>query len=270
MRVATYNVWNHEFAWGSRLDAIAAELLAIDADVVALQEAPVEAGAGERLEDYLRRANGYPHGVHCAYPPEPDEDERPEGLALLSRLPVLSVRTSWEGGRATENSWALRAALEWGTSSLGVTSVHLDYRTARSRDRAIVTIVDDLIEALPSDYEILCGDFNDHPDSAVGNYLEGRSELESSRTAWRDLAVEGHAKAGELAPTTIGFRRGNPRLQVFPPEGLYARFDCIYLRKGAASDDLTVERAGLLGTKPRTSEGVTPSDHYGVYADLER
>ena len=268
MRVATYNIWNHEFAWESRLEAIAAELTAIDADVVALQKAPVDARQGKPLIEYLLGATGYPHGIHRAYPPEPDDEERPEGLALLSRLPIRSVHTNWDGGHATENNWALRAVLEWGASTLGLTSVHLDYRTARSRERAIVTIVEELIEASPCDDEILCGDVNDHPESAVGRYLEGRAALSGSRTAWLDLAVEGHAKARELAPTTIGFRRGNPRLQVFPPEGLYARFDRIYLRRGGASEERTVAGAGLVGTEPHTNEGFTPSDHYGVYADL--
>ena len=247
-----------------------AELVTLDANVIALQEAPDEARAGEPLAEHLRRHTGYPHALHRAYPPEPDDDERPEGLALLSRLPVHSVSTSWDGGRATANSWALRAALGWDRAAIGLTTVHLDYRGTAGREAAIVSMVDDLIGREPSEYEILCGDFNDHPDSGIGRYLEGRAELDGSQTEWRDLAVEGHARAGELAPTTIGFRRGNPRLQVFAPEGLYARFDRIYLRKGAASDDLTVERAGLLGTEPRTSEGFTPSDHHGVFVDLER
>ena len=270
MRIATCNIWNHALAWERRLEGLAAELVALDADVVALQEAPLEAGVGEPLLEHLRRATGYPHVVHRACPPEPDEDERPEGLAVLSRLSIRSVHTNWEGGRATQNSWAMRAVLEWGASTLGLTSAHLDYRTARSREAAIVSIVDDTIGREPSEYEILCGDFNDHPDAALGSYLEGGAELEGSRTAWRDLAVVGHAKVAELAPTTIGFRRGNPRLHVLAAEGLYAHFDRIYLRKGGASDDFTVERAGLLGTEPRTSDGFTPSDHYGVFVDLER
>ena len=264
MRVATYNIWNHAFASEQRLEGLVAELVTLDADVIALQEAPDEARAGEPLAEHLRRHTGYPHALHRAYPPEPDDDERPEGLALLSRLPVHSVSTSWDGGRATANSWALRAVLGWDGAAIGLTTVHLDYRGTAGREAAIVSMVDDLIGREPSEYEILCGDFNDHPDSGIGRYLEGRAELDGSQTEWRDLAVEGHARAGELAPTTIGFRRGNPRLQVFAPEGLYARFDRIYLRKGAASDDLTVERAGLLGTEPRTSEGFTPSDHHGV------
>jgi endonuclease/exonuclease/phosphatase family metal-dependent hydrolase len=267
-RIATYNVWNASTNWANRLAAIAEEVARLDADIVALQEVPVEAEPGLPIPDYLRAHTPYPRVLHLPYPGPADKREWPEGLAFLSQHPLTDVRANWQGGRPTENSWAARTVIQWQGRSLGVTNVHLDWRHAESRARHIVRIVRELIEARPCDIEVLCGDFNDDNDAPVLRFLAGQVELDGYRTGWRDLAEEWHAARGEPAPVTLDFRE-NPRWQ---PKGITApskRFDRIYLRTTASTADIHAEQLGVFGKVPANSLGIVPSDHYGLVVDLD-
>jgi maltose 6'-phosphate phosphatase len=132
LRVATFNIWNSKRNWSRRLAGAVEELSHLDADVVALQEAPVQAAPGLPLDRFLRDQTAYPHVLHLPYPGPADKREWPEGLAFLSKLPIDGVRVNWEDGQPTENSWAGRIVIRWGGGSLGITNVHLDWRHAAS------------------------------------------------------------------------------------------------------------------------------------------
>src|SRR5262245_39550901 len=138
MRVATYNLWNSPVDWERRLAAIVEELRALSADVVALQEAPTEATPGRSLAAYLEAETGYLEVRHAPYPQVEDDadDDRPEGLAVLSRLPLGTVWTSWADGVTTDNNFAAKLHAEIGGTSVGFTNVHLDWQDAGKRVRA--------------------------------------------------------------------------------------------------------------------------------------
>src|SRR5215210_5296840 len=112
---------------------MAEEVARLDADVVALQEEPVEAAPGLAMEEYLRTKTPYPHVLHLPYPGPADKREWPEGLAFLSKDPLTDVHANWEDGRPTDNSWAARAVLRWRGHTLSITNLHLDWRHAASR-----------------------------------------------------------------------------------------------------------------------------------------
>ena len=268
MRIATYNIWNAKRNWERRLAGAVEELANLDADVVALQEAPVEAAPGLPLDQYLRERTAYPHVLHLPYPGPADKREWPEGLAFLSKLPIESVRVNWEDGQPTENSWAGRIVVAWEGRSLGITNVHLDWRHAASRERHIVRIVRDLIEARPCDLDLLCGDFNDDGDAPTLQFLAGQIALDGHRTRWRDLAAEWHAERGEPPPVTLDFEH-NPRWAKMKIADPSKRFDRIYLRAADPARAPRILHVGIFGKEPTNSLGVVPSDHYGLYADLD-
>jgi endonuclease/exonuclease/phosphatase family metal-dependent hydrolase len=267
MRIATYNVWNANTNWTRRLTALTEELTHVDADLVALQEAPVEAAPGLPLAAYLREHTAYPHVAHLPYPGPADKREWPEGLAFLSKQTLADVHVNWANGRPTENSWGARVSLPWGGISLGVTTVHLDWRHTASRERHIVRIVRDLIDACPGDVDLLCGDFNDDGEAPVLRFLAGEAELDGYTTRWRDLAAEWHGARGESAPVTLDFEH-NPRWQSKQITDPSKRFDRIYLRATPGYQP-RVTHAGLFGKAPTNSLGLVPSDHYGLVVDLE-
>jgi endonuclease/exonuclease/phosphatase family metal-dependent hydrolase len=273
LRIATYNIWNAKTQWPRRLAAIAEELVRLDADIVALQEAPVRASVGLPLAAYLRERTGYPHLLYLPYPGPADKREWPEGLAFLSKLPLTRMRANWAGGEPTENSWAARVEVRWQARRLGITNVHLDWRHAESRERHIVKIVRDLIDARaadagPGDLDVLCGDFNDDGDAPVLRFLAGTLPLDGYETAWHDLAAEWHAAQDRPAPVTLDFEH-NPRWQGKTVRDHSKRFDRIYLRAAAAGEQPPILAAGLFGHEPTNSFGVIPSDHYGLYVDLD-
>jgi endonuclease/exonuclease/phosphatase family metal-dependent hydrolase len=273
LRIATYNIWNAKTHWPRRLAAIAEELVRLDADVVALQEAPVRASVGLPLAAYLRERTGYPHLLYLPYPGPADKREWPEGLAFLSKHPLTRMRANWAGGEPTENSWGARVEVRWQERRLGITNVHLDWRHADSRERHIVKIVRDLIDARtadagPDDLDVLCGDFNDDGDAPALQFLAGKSPLDGYQTSWYDLAAEWHATRGEAAPVTLDFEH-NPRWQGTTVRDHAKRFDRIYLRAADAGEPPPLLAAGLFGHEPTNSFGVIPSDHYGLYVDLD-
>jgi maltose 6'-phosphate phosphatase len=267
VRIATYNVWNAKTNWTRRLAALAEEVSHLDADLVALQEAPVEATPGLPIAAYLREHTLYPHVLHLPYPGPADKREWPEGLAFLSKHSLTDVQANWARGQPTGNSWGARVVLAWDGMSLGVTNVHLDWRHAASRERHIVRIVRDLIDARPCDVDLLCGDFNDDGDAPPLRYLAGQAALDGYTTCWRDLAAEWHAARGEPAPVTLDFEH-NPRWRTKSIADPSKRFDRIYLRARPERAP-QVTRTGLFGQEPTNSLGLVPSDHYGLFADLE-
>ena len=267
MRIATYNLWNSTVSWAQRLAAIAEELTVLDADVVAMQEAPTQATDKQSLIDFFRENTPYPNGLHLKYPEEPDEGDSPEGLAILSKRPVEPVWSSWEDDRATANNWAAKAVVDCCGASLSVTNVHLDWEHRASHEQHIAEIVRDVTEKCPCDHDILCGDFNDDVDSRVARFLAGEVSIAGSSTQWRDLAHAWHAVLGEVAPITVNFA-GNP-WRAETGDEVPARFDRIYLRSGKSSRNLRVVRAGLFGKERANSLGIVPSDHFGVFVDLK-
>ena len=266
-RIATYNVWNSKRNWSSRLAAIVEELAALDADVVALQEVPVEAAPELPVDRYFCDQTSYPNVLHLPYPGPADKRGWPEGLAFLSKLPIEGVRVNWANGRPTDNSWAGRIAVTWEGRSLGITNVHLDWRHAGSRERHIVRIVRDLIDAGPGDIDVLCGDFNDDGDAPALEFLAGRAPLDDYDTFWRDLAAEWHAERGEAPPVTLDFEH-NPRWRSMTIADPSKRGDRIYQRTADPAHEPRVFRVGLFGKEPTNSLGIVPSDHYGLFADL--
>jgi endonuclease/exonuclease/phosphatase family metal-dependent hydrolase len=268
LRLATYNIWNAKANWPQRLAALVEELGALNADLVAMQEVPFEASPGVPIDRFFRERGAYAQVLYLPYPGLADKREWPEGLAFLSNFSLEDIRVNWAGGQPTENSWGARATVRWQGLRLGITTVHLDFRHADSRERHIVRIVRDLIDAHPSDLDILCGDFNDDGDAPSLRFLEGRADLHGYRTAWRDLAVEWHAARGESPPVTLDFR-DNPRWKAKNMTVPSKRFDRIYL---CTSEGVTAPRilgVGRFGDVPVNSGGVVPSDHYGLYADLD-
>jgi endonuclease/exonuclease/phosphatase family metal-dependent hydrolase len=206
--------------------------------------------------------------LHLPYPGPADKREWPEGLAILSKLPLTDVLVNWADGWPTENSWAARVMLGWRGGTMGVTNVHLDWRHAASRERHIVRIVRDLVDARPCDVDVLCGDFNDDGEAPALRFLAGLIPLDGYRTRWRDLIADWHRARGESAPVTLDFEH-NPRWQPKRITAPSKRFDRVYLRATASGREPRVIGAGLFGNAPANSLGIVPSDHYGVYVDLD-
>lgn len=244
MRIATYNIWNHETSWQKRIDAICQEVKRIDADLIALQE--VRSYEQGSVAHDISEATGYPFCVFHAYPDSPDE-----GLAFLSKIPLSSVETIWEEDVEESNFCATRVTLAFGGQEWGITNVHLNWRSVSIREHQMAAVQEWLSQGCQKSVEVLCGDFNDHPQSAIYQNL--------SDARWLDVTtfVEEEPRA------TLDVKH-NPYLQSSHLEQP-ARYDWILFR--SEWSELEVQHIDVFGDV-RTSTDVIPSDHYGVVADF--
>lgn len=244
MRIATYNIWNHKTLWRERIAAICQEVKRIDADVVVLQE--VRSYEQGSVAHDIAEATGYPF---CVFHPYPDSLD--EGLAFLSKVPFGSVEAIWESDVEESNFCAIRVTLEWGGHEWGITNVHLNWRSSSIRERQMAAVQEWLSQGCQKSVELLCGDFNDHPQSAIYQDL--------SDARWLDVTtfVEEEPRA------TLDVKH-NPYLQSSHLEQP-ARYDWILFR--SEWSELEVQHIDVFGDV-RTSTDVIPSDHYGVVADF--
>lgn len=269
MRIATYNLWNARIRWPERLDAAGEELARVSADVVALQEVAARVGEhdGRDAATYLAERCGFSHVETRLYPDDPEE-----GLAFLSKVPLRAVEAGWDTGRPALESCGLRARVRVGGTELAITNVHLDWENIATREAQIAQVLT-WIEARSEEecYEVLCGDFNCLPDSSVYRFLMGQQTLGGKGvTPWHDLARYHAERSGKSPATTLDVW-GNPRWRDAPTLDIPMRVDWILLQDvfGRGLPYPRVPGAGVFGTVPTPSARVVPSDHYGVYTDLD-
>lgn len=269
MRIVTYNLWNARIRWPERLDAASEELARLGADVVALQEVAAWVGEhdGRDSARYLAERCGYGHVETWLYPDDPDE-----GLAFLSKQPLRAVEAGWNTGLPALENCGLRACVSVGATEVAITNVHLDWKNIATREAQIAQVLA-WIEARSEEgcYEVLCGDFNCPPDSSVYRFVMGQqSLLGKGIQPWHDLARFYAERAGGSPEPTLDFW-GNPRWRDAPTLDIPMRLDWILLQDvfGTALRYPDVLDAGVFGAEPTPRARVVPSDHYGVYVDLD-
>ncbi len=262
VRLLTWNVWWRFGPWEQRQAAIEATLRTEDPDVICLQEVWASDG-GEDQAAKLAAALGYEYGRT----PSPFWEGYSFGNAVLSRWPILSTETRRlpdEHGKATHRA-ALMVSIDAPFGVCKIVSTHTDYRFDRSstrvaQTRALAELVAEVRGSPETDFPvILAGDFNALPDSDEMRHLLGRTEPAVPGLLFHDaweLAGQGgpgYTWSGEnphLADATWPNRRLDYILVSWPrPKGFGTPVNC-----------------HLAGNRP--IEGVVPSDHYAVVADL--
>ena len=254
MQIATYNLWNSTVDRTVRQEMLCRELNRVNADVVALQE------VSEVAEQNYPQ---YPHSVFQRYP------EQEEGLGFLSKYPVLSAEAGWKFS-AKLHDCGLRVNLRIDEIRVGVTNVHLDYKSVARREAQILAVTDWVAaRSEPDCVEILCGDFNSYPESSVYRFLRGQQTLNGQEgPVWHDLAAIHASRHGAVPPPTLDFGT-NPRWANNPTLELPARFDWILVQERWPASMPRVKSVELIGRYPLPGSTVVPSDHYGLLAELE-
>jgi endonuclease/exonuclease/phosphatase family metal-dependent hydrolase len=256
MRVCTWNLWWRFGPWQERQPAIEAAMRAIDADVICLQEAwAVEDGDDQvaQLADAL--------SMHSAHPPRRYWEGVSLRNAVLSRWPVSEAEVvRLEGGSRVRH--AALADLDSPFGPVTVISAHLDHRFDASPQRcAQVRSLAALAAAHRRDdaFPVLIGaDLNAVPDADEVRMLTGRSEPAAPGIVFTD--------AWEVAGDGAGWTwdPANPYLAdaAWPRR----RLDYLLVSWPRPKGIGKVERCWLAGTEP--IDGVMPSDHFAVVADL--
>jgi endonuclease/exonuclease/phosphatase family metal-dependent hydrolase len=261
MRVLTWNLqWRERADWRSRQPAILSTLRTLRPDVAGLQE--VWASADTTLADELA---GH-LGMHAAFaapslPPPADPPERPDqagievGVGVLSRWPILEARQHRFPSGHRPEVVALAVVADHPAGPLHVLTSCIDWEPRHGSRRpeqagVLAALLTDSSRDGPLPV-LLTGDLNAPPSSP-----EIRVLTEVAVDAW--VAANGTDDPGHTLSSS------NP-LAPWKAWQLDHRIDYILARPGGPGDRVEVERSFLAGDPV---DGVHPSDHWAVVADL--
>jgi endonuclease/exonuclease/phosphatase family metal-dependent hydrolase len=267
--VATWNLWWRFGAWEEREAAIRAVLREVRPDVCGLQE--VWAGQGENQAASLARELG----MHWEWLSSPDPARwrarlpgcsAEVGNAILARWPISDVGEvplpcAGSGDRSRN---ALSCVIDSPHGRLPVFTTQLtaapwDSAARCQQVRALAQAV--AARACESFPPMVLGDLNAEPDSDEVRLLCGHKTAPAAPglvlvDAWRYAAVE-------AVPWT--WDRANPHvLATMEPS---SRIDYVLVGLPDRSGRGHVRSARRIGAEP--VDGVWPSDHAGVLAELE-
>jgi endonuclease/exonuclease/phosphatase family metal-dependent hydrolase len=258
IRVLTLNIYSPGNPdWERRRPALHAGIRALDPDLVALQEVvdPV---------DLL--------GPDYALAPHSGRSDDGVGAVLASRWPIEAVHEQdlHVTGRTKAFPWAAAVAAEIASPLGRLLFVHhkpsyqLGWSLERERQAvAAARLAEEL--AGRADHVILAGDLDDTPDSASIRFWTGKQSLDGLSVRYEDTWYAAHGDAPGLT--------FDPRNPLVPsgtmPLDRGRRIDYVMVRCGTHGPTLDVAACELALAEP-TADGVWPSDHFGVVADLVR
>ena len=257
MRVLTWNLWWRSEPRAEREVAIDATLRRLSPDVCALQEVWNTAGEGN-LAARLAAALD----MHWAFGLVQRQGELEIGNAILSRWPLAAEAAADlpSEGLADGPRTALAATVDHPEGRLPVfsTQLHSHPTGSAARCRQVAALAQ-LVARTPGDLlPVVCADLNAEPDSDEVRLLEGLRTAPAVPglglvDVWR------YAPAGEPGWTWDPI---NPH--VATAFDVSARID--YILIGAAPGPRRVSRVEVAANEP--VDGVWPSDHFAVLADL--
>jgi|HubBroStandDraft_6_1064221.scaffolds.fasta_scaffold539223_1 endonuclease/exonuclease/phosphatase family metal-dependent hydrolase len=259
LRVLTLNIWNRQGPWEQRLALLRAGILALDPDVVGLQE--VIEHAGRSLADEIRDGLGY----GCVFGTAHDlgGDVR-FGNAALSRWPITASRVfPLPTGETGDHRSLLLAEIASPHGKIPFFVTHLNWKLheGATREQQVQAIAAHVkaeapIAGLPP---ILVGDFNAQPEATEIRYLRGLHALEGRSTYFADC----FAIAGEGPGVTFDATRNPFAVPTHEPP---RRIDYVFVR----GPDQQVRGKPLAArvVMDEVVDGICATDHYGVYAEV--
>ena len=258
LRVLTWNIWWRFGPWERRRPAIAATLVRLDADVIALQE--VWSDETTNLAAELAAELGYNH----VFASGKDVKGFGFGNALLSRWPIARYEsTMLHSQKETgEGRLALFAEVDGPRGPLPVFSTHLNWRYEHSqiRQRQVADLARFVDRMRPWTFPpIVCGDFNAEPASEEIRMLTGLTTCPVEGLVFHDAWL--WASGGGPGYT---WDNANPYVVAeFEPD---RRIDYILVGWPEARGAGHVVDCRIAGNEP--VGGVWPSDHHAILAEL--
>ncbi len=242
MKIASYNLWESDAGMPERLGQITEEIATCGADIFCLQEVT------RPIFDILSRTFPYFHF------------NEPSGTAIFSRYPLTDI---------TDSGFAASATASVNGISVRIVSLHLPWKSASERERAIVRIVRENKE-ISTDYTLFAGDFNCSEQSSVHRFLTGEQSLHGEDAFFFDFAEAWSESTGIPPSVTLDFRN-NPRWGIIDPPNTTqksVRYDRILLKNPYPQDFPVLHSFERFGTAVSPTTHLCASDHYGISAEL--
>lgn len=258
LRVVSWNVWWRYGPWEQRRPGIEASLRALDADIIALQEI-WDDGTANLAADLAQALDRY-----HVYQGAEKRDGLGFGNAILSRWPI--ARSDWRplpgAKESDEGRCVLFAEVEGPRGPVQAYATHLNWRFNHGdiRQRQVTEIAQFVASNRPWSYPpIVCGDFNAEPASDEIRMMTGLAACPVEGVVFRDAwSVAGDGGQGY----TWDNRNSFAAAELEPNR----RIDYIFVGEPMARGAGHVVECRLAGNAP--VEGLWPSDHFAVLADL--
>ncbi len=259
-RVATFNIWNRAGPWERRLPLIREGLRALDADVIGLQEVLALGDLPNQADEI---AAGLGWNVYHA-PAWQIGGGLTMGNAILSTHSLLDTQClalPSPPGLDTRSVAFARVDAPHGPMPVFVTHLTVQFHLCRARCDQVLALVDHVSRLAPIDGPppVLLGDFNARPDSDEIRFLDGLAPLDDRSVYFADCW-----RATGAAGPGYTFDRANPyALRSHEPS---TRIDYVFVRGPDAHYRGEPLSARLALDRP--ADGVWPSDHFAVVADI--
>jgi endonuclease/exonuclease/phosphatase family metal-dependent hydrolase len=262
LRALSWNVWwRFGDQWQDRQRGILATLQDLRPDVIGLQES-WGSGTTSQAEELAGKLGMYPAFAGPSLPPVPQPPERPDqegielGVSVISRWPILNVRRELLPARHRHQPVALIATIDHPAGPLHFVASCVEWEPDYADDhlaqtRALAELLTDpaLDGPLPV---LLSADLNAPPDSPEIAVLN-------------DVLVDTWV-AGGGDPATVTLSSQHPDAPLAATKQIDQRIDYVFARPGSAGQELVVDRSFIAGDPV---DGLYPSDHFAVVADLQ-
>ena len=262
LKVLTLNLWNTSGPWEARRPRIREWIDKLDPDVIGFQEVL----RGQRIDMASDILDGTGYAIaNGAVTTMGDTDF---GNAVASRWPITEQScVELPQGDRSEGRCAVVVTIDAPFGDLCFTSTHFNWKLhdGHSRERQVVALTDEILKRRPRGGfpPIVVGDFNAEPDSAEIRYMKGLQSLHGRSVVFFDA----WAVAGDGGPGYTWSNRNAFASIALEPE---RRIDYIFvgypIRMSERHGVGKIEACRVVCNDE--AEGVWPSDHYGVYAEL--
>jgi endonuclease/exonuclease/phosphatase family metal-dependent hydrolase len=263
LKILSLNLWHDSGPWPERCALIRDWITRLAPDLIGFQE--LLSGPGCDQLQQLVGDLGYETEFFeaCRFWGNPELDF---GNGVASRWPILSRHElKLPDGNDGETRSALSVLVDAPVpgGQLCFTTTHLNWKLHHGaiRERQVAALCDHVLGLRSAEQfpPIIVGDFNAEPDSNEIRFMQGLHSLEGRsvhfRDAWRVTGGEGRG--------TTWSNRNDYARDCFEPD---RRIDYIFSGYPMLGGSGFTESCRVVCNEVR--DGVWPSDHFGIYAEL--
>jgi endonuclease/exonuclease/phosphatase family metal-dependent hydrolase len=263
--VLTLNLWHDAGPWEVRQERIREWIDRLDPDLIGFQEAL----RGESFDQVgtLLEGRGYYVDYVRASPFWREEANLSFGNAVATRWPITARHELTLPDRGDgETRAALTVDVDAPVGPVSFTTTHLNWKLHQSDTRVqqVAALAAHVLRLRPRDGfpPILVGDFNAEPDSDEIRFLRGAHAIGEHSVFFNDAwRVAGERTSGDDGVTWCN--RNAYARTAFEPD---KRIDYIFTGYPERNGVGVLEACRVVCDDER--DGVWPTDHFGVYAEL--